>query len=70
MGDGLQLPFVLLLCLNFCHGRNFLVQEALEQKETFLASVLISYDKKNILSTFEPRKFIPWDEKCRSEHLR
>jgi len=30
MGDGLQLHFVLLLCLNFCHGRKFLVQEASE----------------------------------------
>lgn len=52
MGDGLQLHFVLLLCLDFCHGRNFLVQEALETgaKGGFFAPVLISYDKKNIYS--------------------
>lgn len=30
MGDGLQLHFVLLLCLKFCHGMNFFVQEALK----------------------------------------
>lgn len=32
MDDGLQLHFVLLLCLNFCHGRKFLVQEAFETR--------------------------------------
>lgn len=30
MGNGLQLHFVLLLCLKFCHDMNFSMQEALK----------------------------------------
>lgn len=46
----------------------------LKQKETFLSSILISYDKYIYIyiytpnpNTFEPRKFISQDKKCKSQ---
>lgn len=68
MGDGLQLRFVLLLCLNFCHGRDFLLQEALETGAK--ADLLVIHSdllwQKSIPNTSEPRAFIPQGERCRS----
>lgn len=68
MGDGLQLHFVLLLCLKFCHGMNFFVQEALKTVREGDTFNIYSdpMEKKNVPCTSETRKFTPRDEKYRS----